>query len=458
MLFDSRALTAALAFFYAVFTVAHAAIYLKHKKYAAIGRAAIADVVIACGILTVVLWPSRWIWSNLFFVIAMIIGIEGIRQVLRLRPRLWWLYPAGAVAIAGMILRDPVWPILAFALFYMLIASVSVALLLRTPNPGSGRKFTAAMYIFLFAANFGQILYYFLAAQRSNQPGFFFVATLLAMMCCSLGWLLMFYERLIADLQRRELRARRIATRERAANRAKLDFLGMMGHEIRNPLAAALNLTDLVLETDLTAEQKEYQAGVHSSIQAVLRMTEDVLDLSKIESGEITIESRPFDVVELVDGIVRMFRPAAAKKGLKIVLDYGDDLPRHVIGDSGRIRQVITNFLGNAVKFTDRGEIKIRVDRHLVGRAEMRLRVAVSDTGIGIPLESLASVFERSSRAHGSTSTTYGGAGMGLRISKRLIEIMGGRVAVESEAGKGSTFWFELTLPLAPRVNTAEAM
>jgi PAS domain S-box-containing protein len=257
----------------------------------------------------------------------------------------------------------------------------------------------------------------------------------------------------ITERKRGEEEWRRAKEAAEAANRAKSEFLANMSHEVRTPLNGVMGMTDLALKTDLSPEQREYLHAIKSSAGSLLTVINDILDFSKIEARKLDLDSVEFHLLDTLGGALKSLAFHAQQKGLELFLEASPGVPDILQGDPGRLRQVILNLLGNAIKFTDQGEVVLAVQKETEGPGNLCLHFSVRDTGIGIPREKYQVVFEPFAQADGSSKRRFGGTGLGLTICARLVEMMGGKIWLESEVGNGSTFHFtaHFRSPAPPR-------
>lgn len=275
---------------------------------------------------------------------------------------------------------------------------------------------------------------------------FLFTASCLLLLALG-GVALWIFRPMEKEIQRAFEESQALLLKAEAADRAKSEFLANMSHEIRTPMNGVLGMAELLNKTELNSRQKTFTEVIVKSGNALLTIINDVLDFSKINAGQLTLDPGPFRLAEAVEDVATLVSARVAEKNLELIVRVDPTLPESVVGDVGRFRQIITNLLGNAVKFTEKGHVLVDV----TGERETgvaHLHVRVEDTGIGIPPDKLDTVFEKFAQVDGSSTRRHEGTGLGLAIAARLVELMGGRIGVESQVGRGSVFWFSASLPV----------
>lgn len=288
-----------------------------------------------------------------------------------------------------------------------------------------------------------------LEEQKKNQRNFFIAGgVLLLLLSVFIFSRLRLSKKIEKKLEEKNKQVEAARARAEQSEKFKQQFLANMSHEIRTPMNAVMGMTSLLIDKNPRTEQQHYLDGIKKSSDNLLHIINDILDLSKIEAGKIELEHIDFSILDVVEQVKQILNHRAEEKGLHFITEVDSNIPEVLIGDPVRINQILMNLAGNAVKFTEKGSVMISVKSKSQSDSGIRLEFSVTDTGIGIPQEKLAGVFESFTQAHSSDTRKFGGTGLGLSISRQLAELMGGKISVESEEGAGTTFLFEINLPV----------
>lgn len=483
MQLDNRTIAVVSIFITLILGLLTAFVWRTRKTYPGFGRWTLGNLLVPVCLL---LLSSRgtlpdWITivlANTCSILASILFLEGTREFRGLRPRVTFTYLAGGITVLAVVYfrygnNNINTRIVAVSLCLGILSLCTGGTLLKNMTAGCkpSMMFAGSVFMVLGTANLTRAIYFFNHAPLpglfapSLLNGAFFVNLAAASIAWSFGFLLLTNDRLVMDLKgaesrttavNRELeeaieRASQMAARAGEADAAKSDFLAHMSHEIRTPLNGVIGMTNLVLDGALTEDKRPDLETVQESAGTLLAIINDILDLSKIEAGQMTVRIAPLDLRRVLEQVVELFEPQAKAKATHLRLSYSDEAQRWYAGDEMRVRQIVSNYTGNAVKFTGGGEIVVGMEQLGAG-----VRLWVRDTGIGIDREMLPRLFTRFTQA----SQHSGGTGLGLAISKSLAELMSGSVGAESVKDKGSTFWVELPLAaiaeptLQPQIDT----
>jgi signal transduction histidine kinase len=407
-------------------------------------------------------WTKTRFRHSVFFALRGLLGIILVTYLVyqgaQVSPKIWLLGIAFLVSNLLILVLPSSWsddPKVGYVIFFGDIAVVSIFLYFV---PSADPEALLLFYLAVFMGTVGEdlsksvaitvvvvVLYAWLRSDRGGS----FLANPVSLIKIPLFLVTSVASAHLAQqlrLQKRRLRyledLHKAKDAAEAASRAKSEFLAHMSHEIRTPMNAIMGMADLALTTDVPSEKREYLEVIKGSADALLTILNDILDFSKMEAGKLELDAIPFKLRDSIEGATTSLAVGAYEKGLELLCDVAAEAPEVVVGDPTRLRQVVVNLLGNAIKFTEKGEVEVRVEMESRDKEGVWLHIAIRDTGIGIPAEKQRHIFDAFSQADKGTTRQYGGTGLGLTIASRLVGMMGGKIWVESLVGLGSTFHF----------------